>query len=613
MAETPLTPDAPKTVAAAGPPARADEFVGPPTVGQREQQKSELIESLRIGSTTRAKEEFAEKQRLASQKTAATTALVSRFRERDVTGGGRGQQIFTLGTSNLATAEQQVVGTTTGGTSRPNVGPELAQQTVRDIATLAQATGVQLAATAAGMGIKFDVYKDLQLDRQEKVFPLLNEAQQIFDDANRQLVGIQEMVDDVRGNRINPGQFFANIGDAGTFAASMAVAAGHLASALGGGPNVALGVINGAIARNIRAQEVNQAHDRAILQAEIQIFDRMRTMGVDRLNMANVYNALLNAQAQTVLDGITAATASAETRAQIGIVQAQLALQKDEFLVKIAGNIQSTTTVKKFALQSKAAASAQESLGDALAKAIQGSVGQPLAERENLIRQTQATGAKITPEQIRAIKLHEERTPEGGIATPFSNVSETQFRIPGELDVIKTRDPDTGIQNENIGNARFQALPDKGENSKEEIRNKLQAVINASSNWVEIIRLGASLQVIMGAEGLGGALAASPATETDPVGTITFVGAGGESQDLAELIVRMNRAVQLNAMAASGGKMEAIRGPGENAILALRAGLPTKAQTMVGLIANDNMLNLLTPGADIMQEAAAVDFASFTQ
>jgi hypothetical protein len=75
----------------------------------------------------------------------------------------------------------------------------------------------------------------------------------------------------------------------------------------------------------------------------------------------------------------------------------------------------------------------------------------------------------------------------------------------------------------------------------------------------------------------------------------------------------MNRAVQLNAMAASGGKMEAIRGPGENAILALRAGLPTKAQTMVGLIANDNMLNLLTPGADIMQEAAAVDFASFTQ
>ena len=284
----------------------------------------------------------------------------------------------------------QQTGTSTRQTTRPNVDVAATSARMSDaLAFEAQYAAAQGDAKAAGLGIRSNLYEDLKLKQQEQVFPLIQAANQIFDDANKQLAGIQELADDVRANRINPGQFFANVGAAGNFAAAMTMAAGHLASAMGGGPNTALNVINGAIDRNMRAQELNQLHDRMSLTAQIQIFDRMRSMGVDRLNQANVYNSLLISQAQSALESAAAASASAETRAQIGIIQAQLAQKKIEFDTRISGTIVQTAQMKHFALVGSAQNTAQRDVVGEAQALLQGAQGQPVEEQLSLLHQYQ--------------------------------------------------------------------------------------------------------------------------------------------------------------------------------------------------------------------------------
>ncbi|MBT8432175.1 MAG: hypothetical protein KJP27_06775 [Altererythrobacter sp.] len=493
----------------------------------------------------------------------------------------------------------QHTGTTEKQTTRPNVDAAATSARMADaIQFEAQYAAAQGDAKAAGLGIRSDLYNDLKLGQQEQVFPLIQAANQIFDDANKQLAGIQELADDVRANRINPGQFFANVGDAGTFAASMAVAAGHLAAAMGGGPNTALSVINGAIDRNMRAQELNQLHDRMSLTAQIQIFDRMRSMGVDRLNQANVYNSLLISQAQSALEANAAASASEETRAQIGIIQARLAQQKIEFDTRIAGTIVQSAQMKHFALVGSAQKTAQRDvIGEAQA-ILNNAQDQPVEEQLSLLHQYQLQN-NVQFSDVDLANL-QKFNPQ------LMDVPSSHLRIANEGEVIVLREAGTQEEFEIRPNQRFFNLKDDGPNSKENVLRKIEGQYEYANNWKRIAELGSEMQVRYSAEGLRGAIA------VDKEGHFTLRGANDDPK-LQELVIRMNKGVEQNARALQG-KMEAIRGPGEQAILAKRAGLPGDGETMAGMLFGDSdMFNLLYPGAKIALDGARVDIAKYTQ
>ena len=86
-----------------------------------------------------------------------------------------------------------------------------------------------------------------------------------------------EAIDRVANNRIDPEAFFG--GDFGRrLGAGIMVAIGSLGSALGGGPNQAMAIINQGIERNMRAQEANQANGRAAAGLEGQSLGMFRAI-----------------------------------------------------------------------------------------------------------------------------------------------------------------------------------------------------------------------------------------------------------------------------------------------------------------------------------------------
>jgi hypothetical protein len=445
----------------------------------------------------------------------------------------------------------------------------------------------QLDAQAAGMGIRSNLYQDLRLAQQENVFPLLQEAQKIFDDANRQLAGIQEMADDVRANRINPGQFFANIEAAGTFAASMAVAAGHLAAALGGGPNVALSVINGAIERNMRAQELNQAHDRAVLNAEIQIFDRMRTLGVDRLNQANVYNGLLIAQAQSGLEAAAAATASVELRAQIGVVQAQLAQKKAELFMRAAGTIQASQTMKLFALQSGAQSSAREGAAAVVNRVLQEQLSGLPEDAQLTPELQQSVFSAIRGELAQAdTTLSDTQISQMVSNSPLFRGAETQ-----DLRPIERADVTTAGDRQYIKTEEFTSKTPKWQEDKED---QLRANVAMIKKWQRLLEVS---DLVTTTSGTGGVISKLAGYNNE---TANFFFQGGSSDPRVNQLGRemtslLNSIVVLTKTAQSG-KMEAVHGPGEFAMFQLQAEIPSDAAGLITMITEGQFRDQVAPG-----------------
>jgi hypothetical protein len=444
-----------------------------------------------------------------------------------------------------------------------------------------RAVAAQGDAAAAGLGIRANLYQDLMIDQQEEVFTILQEAHKIFDDANRQMVGVQELADDVRANRINPGQFFANLGEAGTFAASMAVAAGHLAASMGGGPNTALSVINGAIERNMRAQALNQAHDRAALNTQLQIFDRMRALGIDRLNQANVYNGLLLSHAQSGLEAAAAATASIEMRAQIGIVLAQLSQKRLEVEMRVAGSIQSTAQMRLFGLAGAAQQSAAQNVVPAVVKfankRLETGKAAGLSD-EDIQRETlslvmgQMGTTDFTDDQINQL-----------LATPaFHGVDPSRLRQPKESEVINFTDPTTGENLRGIPSQEFLGLP-KAEQAKK--RDQFRANAKVLRIVSEMVRLVHENDVIAtsGDQSIGKYLRAES-------GRIRFVGGSGPQAEASKkLAIRINNYVSGKEVLEKG-KVEAIHGPGEQTVKKAYAGVPTTAETVMTAL-NDGSLN----------------------
>ena len=257
----------------------------------------------------------------------------------------------------------------------------------------------QLNVRSQGLGMMADVSNELATDIEENAADTFKDVDRIFSAAEQQLHGVQSLVDAAKANRINPGQFFKNIGDAGTFASAIAVASGHMAAAMGGGPNTALHIIEGAIKRNMVAQTLNQQHDRAMVAHQIAFVDRLQALGVNKANVGNIHRAALIASAQAQLDYLKASTASMEQLAMIDQVYAQLNAQFAESLVKAFEGITAEATIKYYSKVEASAAA--RTVAGAARTAVGAQTGQLGGERpvrpEGMARQGQGAAPTGQP------------------------------------------------------------------------------------------------------------------------------------------------------------------------------------------------------------------------
>ena len=186
-------------------------------------------------------------------------------------------------------------------------------------------------------GVMGNLYEDLIQDYEGDVAPIMKEVDALLTEAEDEREGIRELIEKAKSNEINPGQFFANVGEAGKFSAAIAVGVGAMATAFGGGPNAAYQIISRAIDRNVRAQVVNQHHGRALIAHQTNFVHTIRGLAKDRAQYGNYVKLGLDAIAQAEVGKV---------RASLTETGAQLASQDvwARFYAKLTGDEITTIT-----------------------------------------------------------------------------------------------------------------------------------------------------------------------------------------------------------------------------------------------------------------------------
>lgn len=155
-------------------------------------------------------------------------------------------------------------------------------------------------------GLLGNIHEDLIAGYEGDVAPIMKQVDALLTEAEEEREGIRELIEKAKSNEINPGQFFANVGEAGKFSAAIAVGAGAMATAFGGGPNVAYQIISRAIDRNVRAQVVNQHHGRALIAHQMNFVNTIRGLAKDRAQYGNYVKLALDAVAQAEVGKVRA-------------------------------------------------------------------------------------------------------------------------------------------------------------------------------------------------------------------------------------------------------------------------------------------------------------------
>lgn len=215
----------------------------------------------------------------------------------------------------------------------------------------ATARALTLQARADALGIEFDITNELISNMEDGFMPALDEVEATLEEAENETAAIEELIDAARADQINPGQFFANIGGAGTFASALAVGAGAMASAFGGGPNVAADLIQKGIARNVRAQLANQRHNRALIAHQTQYAHTIRGLAKDQAAYANYLQIAYTAMAQQRVAAARTSYAEGAARIAAQNVYDQLQAQLVESQIKAitASRAKATFKVKSMA------------------------------------------------------------------------------------------------------------------------------------------------------------------------------------------------------------------------------------------------------------------------
>ena len=150
-------------------------------------------------------------------------------------------------------------------------------------------------------------YDDLQAEfgafdeETKKQFTRLNDAEE------RKINEINQMVEQSRTRTVNPAAFYGNAGAGSAFAAAMATAVGSFTSArAGAGSNAAGDIINTAVERNIRAQELAIQQANFADQAEANLLQQIRATVHSRTQSRNVLRAMLLGQAQMEVQRMSA-------------------------------------------------------------------------------------------------------------------------------------------------------------------------------------------------------------------------------------------------------------------------------------------------------------------
>ena len=217
---------------------------------------------------------------------------------------------------------------TTGGGMSGSVsvtkGPPIPEQLLNQQAMFARAQAhlqAQLhTERAKTLGIMVDFGQEFAQDIEENTEETLKAIDESLTKAEEEVSAMEDLVDAALSNRINPGQFFANVGAAGRFASALAVAGGAASAAvLGGGPNHAYNIITRAIDRNVRAQVINQTHDRAMISHQMNLVNMFRGLSNDRAQYGNYV--------RMALAGVAKAHMGVEMN-KLGQVQSQIAARQ---------------------------------------------------------------------------------------------------------------------------------------------------------------------------------------------------------------------------------------------------------------------------------------------
>lgn len=271
--------------------------------------------------------------------------------------GGRTAPVIATGGKGTA---KEIGSVELEGTPPPD--PELMEQQAYYRSADAQLEAMQNQARMMSLGIESSLQDSLAHGLENSYDQTMGKVNQLLDDAETELAAVDELIQQARSSQINPGQFFANVGEAGTFAAAIAVGAGAMATAFGGGENVAYNVIAKAIDRNVRAAALNQAHNRALISHQLNYVHGIRALANDQMNAGNVARAALTGIVAAQLEQTRAASDSQIYGLNAERVIARFNADMVEAAIKARQNI-------KFKYQAKFHTAAQFDRRTALAQA----------------------------------------------------------------------------------------------------------------------------------------------------------------------------------------------------------------------------------------------------
>lgn len=253
-----------------------------------------------------------------------------------------------------------------------------------DTSALDEATRLAMAAEAIRAEQEANINETtarMLQQEQEELQQRIAERQQQLQVQFRELSRFQ---DELRHREIIPGLVFESAGEAALFSGIAAMAAAM-------NDDVALGMIDKAIDRSIRAQEVNQAHGRAMSEQGMQLYQHLRSTLGDDMAASQAYRASLLAVAEKQLAASAARAGGAARVAEMGRLFEQLRVEQANAMAIANQRAQAQTVEREFSVSMRNAGQIGMAAQDAQAQSTRNA---PRQARRQVQRQNQA-GAQV--------------------------------------------------------------------------------------------------------------------------------------------------------------------------------------------------------------------------
>ena len=165
----------------------------------------------------------------------------------------------------------------------------------------------QLNARTDALSREDNFLQRLQQDFGEFDGETIQSMQRLQEREDQQLDKVTNLIAEARTRTVNPTAFYGNAGNASAFAAAMATAVGAVTSSLGGMDENAAGrIIEQAVERNIRAQELSIQQQNFADEASINLLSHIRATVATRTQSRSVLRSMLYNQAELEFKRMTA-------------------------------------------------------------------------------------------------------------------------------------------------------------------------------------------------------------------------------------------------------------------------------------------------------------------